>query len=486
MSNRLFVIIEAVDRWTKPIRKLNQDLRRVARVEQLTGAYKNIAARFSAVTREVRRLRNGLLALGLTGGAVTFLFKRQLIDTGAQFERFRTILETVEGSSAKASQSMDWVSDFATRTPFELDEVLGSFVKLRAYGLDPTNGLLRTLGDTAAAMGKPLNQAVEAIADAVTGENERLKEFGIKARVTGKRIVYEYTSNGKTIRKAAQAGNREQIQSTLEAIWNEKYAGAMEKQSKTWIGMMSNISDQWTRFKVLIMNSGVFEWLKTKLAMILERINAMAASGELQRLAADIGQRLVTALKAAWQAGRVFWQVLQAIGSTVRWVADLVGGFGNLGLILAGIIGGKLIFALVGLAGSLKVIAALLMANPLILAVTLLATAAALIIKNWAPIKDFFVDLWDGIVRTFKAAIIKLDELLPDWLQNLTGVGRSLGSAAARFRAETVTPGTNRTEVGGKLQIELLNGQGARVRRIEQDNPAFGFDVDTGPSMVWP
>ena len=29
-------------------------------------------------------------------------------------------------------------------------------------------------------MGKPVLQAVEAISDAITGENERLKEFGIK------------------------------------------------------------------------------------------------------------------------------------------------------------------------------------------------------------------------------------------------------------------------------------------------------------------
>jgi predicted phage-related tail protein len=44
-------------------------------------------------------------------------------------------------------------------------------------------------------MGKPLMQTVEAIADAMTGQNERLKEFGIKAEaIKGtNRIIYEYT-----------------------------------------------------------------------------------------------------------------------------------------------------------------------------------------------------------------------------------------------------------------------------------------------------
>lgn len=70
----------------------------------------------------------------------------------------------------KARESLAWVSEFATKTPYELNETTEAFVKLRAYGLDPKNGLLQILGDKSAAMGKDINQAVEAIADAVTGK----------------------------------------------------------------------------------------------------------------------------------------------------------------------------------------------------------------------------------------------------------------------------------------------------------------------------
>ena len=124
--------------------------------------------------------------------------------TAAEFECFESILETVEGSSKKAEQSMGWISNFAAKTPFDLDEVTDAFVKLRAYGMDPRHGLLRTLGDTSAAKGKPLDQAVEAIADAVTGENESLKEYGLKGHVDGNTITYEFTGkDGRT--RTAQA-----------------------------------------------------------------------------------------------------------------------------------------------------------------------------------------------------------------------------------------------------------------------------------------
>ena len=57
---------------------------------------------------------------------------------------------------------------------------------------------LKSLGDAASAMNKPLIQAVEAMADAMTGENERLKEFGIRASMKGDEIAYNWTdSSGK-------------------------------------------------------------------------------------------------------------------------------------------------------------------------------------------------------------------------------------------------------------------------------------------------
>ena len=61
--------------------------------------------------------------------------------------------------------------DFAVTTTFDLEQVTESFVRLRAYGLDPTNGLLRTLGDTAAgrAVGRVIGGLVANIAQFVAG-----------------------------------------------------------------------------------------------------------------------------------------------------------------------------------------------------------------------------------------------------------------------------------------------------------------------------
>ncbi|MCY4588322.1 MAG: tape measure protein [Bryobacterales bacterium] len=376
------IVIRAVDKLTAPIKRINAANGRLRdRLGAVTAAAngagratgklaerqrnlrKRIGASTEGVTRQTRALRglSGAFGgaamasrnLGLLAGGIAYGFKRTFIDTAASFERFETVLKTIEGSGEKARQSMDWISNFAVTTPFELDQVSDAFVKLRAYGLDPTDGLLRDLGDASAAMGKPLMQAVETIADAVTGENERLKEFGIKARaVEGGRFRYEYTVDGETRFAEAMADDRAGIERTLREIFADRgFTGSMEEQSKTFSGLVSNLMDQWTRFQQMVMKSGAFEYLKDRLGALLDKINEMAADGSLQEFAERIGRGLVGAFQWAEQTIKDLWPWVLRIGEALAWAADKLGGWGNLALTLSGLYIAK---PFIGLAGSLK------------------------------------------------------------------------------------------------------------------------------------
>ena len=193
--------------------------------------------------------------------AIVFAAK-DFTSTASDFEKYGATLETIEGSSTKAKESLKWIGDFAKQTPYELDQVTEAFVQMRAYGLNPTNGSLKSLGDAASAMNKPLIQAVEAMADAMTGENERLKEFGIKASTKGEEIAYNWTDSSGKAKHIIIQNNSEIIQSTLESIFNSKYQDAMKNQMSTYGGMISNIKDQWTQFKKDFMDAGLFAYIK--------------------------------------------------------------------------------------------------------------------------------------------------------------------------------------------------------------------------------
>lgn len=524
MRNKIDIIVSAIDRATGPIKRINRSVHSfTAPIARVNGALSALsresglplitrsAGKFGSALSDVKKEAGALAAkLTILGGGAAWLFKSQLIDTAAEFERYRTILETVEGGSEKAQKSLDWVSDFAAKTPYELGEVTDAFVKLKAYGMDPVNGLLRTLGDTGAAMGKPIMQAVEAIADAVTGEYERLKEFGVKAGTKGNKVTFTYTDKeGKQQAKTVDNRNRAMIQSTLEAIWNEKYAGAMDKQSKTWIGMMSNLMDQWTRFKIMIMKSGIFDWLKGKLDGILATVDRMAADGSLAKLAADIGGKLKTGLIAAWEAGVEVAKALKAIFSALNWLANALGGWQNLMIAIGAIMAGKLVFAILSAAAAFKTLGISIAMTPvgwIMVAIAAIAGAAYLIYKNWGPIKGFFVGLWDGVKSAFggavdwitgkfnamldwvRGAIIKVADLMPDWMKKYTLPGIAISKMADSMRPTGAPVATNgkRNDVGGTIHVKIDSEGRPRLAKADSNNRNVGFDVDAGYTMVMP
>lgn len=323
----------------------------VQRLDRAQDALRTSARRTNrAIEKQISRLktsatyaRNGIAKVGqaaVVGGAVTTAYVGTLAAAGVallgparQFERFQTVLRTTEGSSKAAQDAMKWVETFAVKTPYELDQVMESFVQLRAYGLDPTNGMLKTLGDASAAMNKPLMQSVEAMADAVTGENERLKELGIKASKVGKHFEYSYTgSDGSDKVVRALASDRQAIQAAILGIFNERYDGAMDNLSKTFDGLFSNLLDQWSKFQRMIMGFGVFDWMKSKLKLVLDEINRLEASGELAQWAKAIADNILIGLEAIWNFGSSAIEFWQLIHPYLQAAADALGGWRNLAL----------------------------------------------------------------------------------------------------------------------------------------------------------
>lgn len=227
------------------------------------------------------------------GTVVGTALGKGFLDTAVQFENFETQLTTIEGSAEKAKESLDWISEFGAKTPYDVAQVTDAFVKLKSYGLDPIeDGLLTSLGNMSSAMGKPLEQAVEMIADAVRGENERLKEFGIIGSKGNNEITYSYDINGEQFSKTV-ANSSDAIQAALQEIMDEKFRGGMEAMSKTWEGTMSNLGDTWTMMKRRIMERGVFQRLKESLNEVMLKIYDNREA--IDKWADRVGDKLVVA-----------------------------------------------------------------------------------------------------------------------------------------------------------------------------------------------
>ena len=104
----------------------------------------------------------------------------EIINVRGEFQKYEAVLTNTFQSNTRAAESMGMITEFAAKTPFQLNELTDSYVKLVNQGFTPTKNEMRQLGDLASSTGKGFNQLTEAILDAQTGQFERLKEFGIK------------------------------------------------------------------------------------------------------------------------------------------------------------------------------------------------------------------------------------------------------------------------------------------------------------------
>ena len=101
--------------------------------------------------------------------------------------------------------------------------------------------------------------------------------------------------------------------------------------------MDCTVFDLWTKFQMMIMDAGLFDWMKGKLAEVLETINQMEANGSLQEWAVQIGQTIQTALINMWEFAKTVGDVIGQVSEYLSVAADYVGGWKNLSMILAGI-----------------------------------------------------------------------------------------------------------------------------------------------------
>lgn len=191
-------------------------------------------------TRANKGLSKSYMALGSTIGLAAAAYATtQIVDQISGYEKLKGSLKTVVGSQALANKEFARLEEFATKTPYQLEEVTGSFIKLNNYGLGASEGALASYGNTAAAMGKDLDQMIEAVADASTGEFERLKEFGIKASSQGDKVAFTFKGITTTVKNGSA-----EIEQYLQSIGNTEFADAMEEQMRRLPGIISNLEGE--------------------------------------------------------------------------------------------------------------------------------------------------------------------------------------------------------------------------------------------------
>ena len=235
--------------------------------------------------------------------ATAYKAAQELVDSQRQLDKMSASLKTLTGSTQGARQALSILQDFARDTPYGLEQAVEGFRKLVALGLTPSEEALRSYGNTAAAMGKDLNQMIEAVADASTFEFERLKEFGIKAKQNKDDVEFTFQGTTTVVKKSAA-----DIEQYLLNIGNVNFAGAMADQANTLNGAIASAGDSWSQLKMTLATSLDVGALAEPIRYIddlIQELNAQVASGELaaeMRMWGDIASEVGSAIEMSFDA----------------------------------------------------------------------------------------------------------------------------------------------------------------------------------------
>ena len=238
--------ITALDKASRKLDAISKSL------NPMKGKVGKIDKEFDKVDKSIKRTSGsfgkfkGLLAGAITVAGITS-FTKSVVEASSRAEDLKTTLETVAGSAKAGDDAFKFINDFATRTPFDIETLTETFIKLKASGIEPTEELLTTFGDMASVTTDrvgSLNAITDLFARTTSGglgleDLNRLADRGIPVfKIFEEKLGLarlEVSEFGKSAEGAAQLKD-----ALLEGL-NEDFGGGMEKASKNLSVSLSNM-----------------------------------------------------------------------------------------------------------------------------------------------------------------------------------------------------------------------------------------------------
>lgn len=242
-------IISAVDDASATISTVAGRFGRLRR--DVEGHFGRMRSLFRSLVAPLQRIGHTALWVGgIIGGIATagaYKLGQGIIGATVEAETLQARIRTLFGQGA--GKAWNWAVKFAMETPFELKEVIDQMATMKAYSMNPMT-MLKTIGDTAAAMGggdaldritRALGQ-IQARTKVSAQEMLQLTEVGVPAWDMLARGI------GKTVGEVMKLSEGGKI-SALTAIpillkgMSERFGGGMSKMMDTIAGKWSNLKD---------------------------------------------------------------------------------------------------------------------------------------------------------------------------------------------------------------------------------------------------
>ena len=425
------VILELVDRITSPVRRVTQALAGISRrasLDNLKNSARGVQTALAGTLKQAMALGKGLAIVGGAAAAAGWTITRMVGGVA-------TLGNEIKVSSERLGVGAGWLQEwFYVGQQFSVgnDALIDGFKEL---GLRADEFVTTGSGSAAEAFER-LGITVKDLRG-TAGETEKLLDLvqsrlgNIENDAAKQRIFDElFGGSGGEQMVAMLTQSREELEKLRQTARDNGAILSDEdiEQSRLYVRQMNELTNALQGIK------------NTVLSALLPTVNQWL--GGIRELS-KANREMIT--QQVLERMRQLWSGLRTIGVVITWVADHVGGFGNLIIGLASILAGKFIISL-GLAtlsmikfawtmsvavvkavlsfsGSLLGMAAraipaaimgiralslALLTTPIGLIITgiaALAGAVYLIYRNWDGISEWFGGMWERVKAFFDRGI---------------------------------------------------------------------------------
>lgn len=208
----------------------------------------------SSFTNSIKGKLKSLAGVAAAAAAAfaTGAFIKKSVAAAASVEKLGVQFETLLGSTQAAQKQMAELSDFASRTPFQLEGIAAANRTLLAFGISQEDSIvkLKELGDVAAASGSDFKELATVFgqvkaAGRLTGE--RILQFQERAVPIGAAIAKTMGIAESSVRKMVRNGKVDfkTFEKAFASLSGKggKFKDGMKKLSETVDGLFSTLSD---------------------------------------------------------------------------------------------------------------------------------------------------------------------------------------------------------------------------------------------------
>ena len=248
-----------------------------------------IKASVAMVKSAILSTQMALISLG--GTVVLGMLGRQFISAASEAEGFRLRLDALLRSSEEGGKTFKAMADYAGKVSFQYRDVMASATALSGIvkgGTEDIKKWMPFIGDLAAAAGLNLETTTSQVIKMFSAGASAADTF----RERGILSMLGFTSGVKY--------TAEETKKIMWDAWNatdSKFKDLSAKLATTWEGITSMMADKWFQFRVTLMDSGAFDFIKGAMQAIINRMNDLQKTGRFDAFAKDMGEKITSGMK---------------------------------------------------------------------------------------------------------------------------------------------------------------------------------------------